>query len=288
MGEQVDSFDRVVARLAEGQHGIVAYAQLIQAGMSGNGISRRARRGQLHRLHRGVYAVGHRPVSRRGFWMAAVLACGDGAVLSHRSAAELWELLRPQKGPIDVSVPTQSGRAGRAGIRLHRCPSLVAGMTTRRHGIPVTTPARTISDLRGTVPPRLWRRAVRQAELAGYPLGPEVEGDGTRSDLEGDFLRICRRAGLPAPEVNVKIGRWTVDFLWPDRRLVVETDSYRYHRGRIAFQDDHARELGLRRLGYELRRFDEQQIEAEPELVAADLLQAFGLPPAPRGQPAKR
>jgi len=220
--------------------------------------------------------------------MAAVLAYGKGAVLSHRSAAELWGLLRPQGGVIEVSIAARSGRAQRQGVRLHRCPSLVAGTITQRHGIPVTTPARTIADLRGTVPPRLWRRAVRQAELAGYALGTGVETDGTRSDLERDFLRICRNAGLPAPEVNVKIGRWTVDFLWRAERLVVETDSYRYHRGRIAFQDDHARELDLRRLGFAVRRFDERQIAEEPERVAADLGEVLGSSPEPRSQPAKR
>lgn len=108
-------------------------------------------------------------------------------------------------------------------------------------------------------------------ELAGFSLGPEVESDETRSDLELDFLRICRRAGLPAPEVNVKVGRWTVDFFWAAERLAVETDSYRYHRGRIAFQDDHVRELDLRRRGFEVRRFDERQIDDEPDRVVADL-----------------
>ncbi|HSK50954.1 MAG TPA: DUF559 domain-containing protein [Solirubrobacterales bacterium] len=203
--------------------------------------------------------------------------------MSHGSAAALWGLLRPLKGVVDVSTPARGGRSKRKGIRLHRCMSLVAGMTTQRRGIPVTTPARTIADLRGTVPSRLWRRAVRQAELAGFALGSEIASDGTRSDLERDFLRICRRAGLPAPEVNVKVGRWTVDFLWRDSRLAVETDSYLYHRGRIAFQDDHARELDLRRLGYEARRFDERQIDEEPERVAADLAEALGLGRGPGG-----
>lgn len=207
--------------------------------------------------------------------MAAVLTCGEDAVLSHRSAASLWGLLRKEKGPPHVTVPSKNGRRKRDGIRLHRCASLVEGATTRRNGIPVTTPARTIADLRGTVPERLWRRAVRQAELAGFALGPGVETDGTRSDLERDFLRICRRAGLPAPEVNVKVGRWTVDFLWREARLAVETDSYRYHRGRVAFQDDHARELDMRRAGLDLRRFDERQIDEEPERVVSDLLDAL-------------
>jgi hypothetical protein len=203
--------------------------------------------------------------------MAAALACGDGAVLSHRSAAALWGLLRPHPGPIEVSTSARSGRRKRQGVRLHRCSSLGVELTSRRFNIPVTTPARTIDDLRRVVSPWLWRRAVRQAELAGMKLSRMVETDGTRSDLEGDFLRICRRGGLPAPEVNVKIGRWTVDFLWRAELLVVETDSYRYHRGRIAFQDDHARELDLRRRGFAVRRFDERQIEEEPDLVLVDL-----------------
>lgn len=208
--------------------------------------------------------------------MAAVLACGEGAVLSHRSAAELWNLLRTQDGPVDISTPAHSGRRKRGGIRLHRCASLVPGTTIQRLGIPVTTPARTIADLRGNVPPWQWRRAVRQAELAGFRLDPEVGSDGTRSDLERDFLRICRRAGLPPPEVNVKVGRWTVDFLWRAERLAVETDSYLYHRGRIAFQDDHARDLDLRGRGYRVRRFDERQINEEPDRIAADLAEALG------------
>jgi uncharacterized protein DUF559 len=205
--------------------------------------------------------------------MAAVLACGEGAVLSHGSAAALWGLLKEAEGPVEVTIPSYGGRRERRGIRLHRRSTLTPGATTRRTGIPVTTPARTIADLRGTVPEWLWRRAVRQAEFAGYRL--ELETDGTRSDLERDFLRICHRSSLPAPLVNVKVGRWTVDFLWRAERLVVETDSYRYHRGRIAFQDDHARELDLRRRGYEIRRFDERQINHESDLVAVDLAEAL-------------
>lgn len=209
--------------------------------------------------------------------MAAVLACGERAVLSHLSAAELWELLRPQDGPVHVSTLARSGRRKREGIRLHRCTSLVSGTTTRRHDIPVTTPARTLADLRGAVPAWQWRRAVRQAELARYRLGAAVETDRTRSDLERDFLRLCRRYGLPAPEVNVKVGRWTVDFLWRDRRVAVEADSYDYHRGRIAFQDDRARDLDLRRGGFEVRRFSERQINDQPAEIAADLRDALGL-----------
>ena len=113
--------------------------------------------------------------------------------------------------------------------------------------------------------------------MARYRLGPRVEGDRTRSDLERDFLKLCRHHGIPAPEVNVKVGRWTVDFLWREQRIAVETDFHDYHRGRVAFRDDRARELGLRRHGLAVHRFSEEQVNDEPEEVAADLRDALGL-----------
>lgn len=209
--------------------------------------------------------------------MAAVLASGDDAVLSHGSAAALWGLLRPISGPVAVSAPTKAGRRRRAGIRLHRCASLRPDQATRHRGIPVTTPARTIADLRTTLPPKLVRRATRQAEMKGFSLGSGVETDGTRSDLERDFLQLCRRHHLPEPRVNVRVGRWMVDFLWPTERLAVETDSHRWHRGRVAFEDDHARDLDLRRRGYAVCRFTERQIREDAAEVVADLRDALGL-----------
>lgn len=263
--------------IAERQHGVVSHRQLLGLGMSRSVISGWAKRGRLHRLHQGVYGVGLLPTSPEGWWMAAVLACGTGAVLSHGSAAALWGLLRPPAGPIHVSVPSYSGRGQRSGIRIHRCASLSPKQTTRRRFVPVTTPTRTIQDLEGVLSPWLVRRARRQAEVGGLRLDPEIESDGTRSDLESDFLRLCRRHRLPAPEVNVKVGRWTVDFLWRRQRIAVETDFYDYHRGRIAFRDDRARELGLRRHGLAVHRFSEEQVNSEPEAVAADLRDALGL-----------
>ncbi|MGV1049535.1 MAG: DUF559 domain-containing protein [Solirubrobacterales bacterium] len=231
--------------------------------------------------------------------MAAVLACGPGAVLSHMSAAALWGLLRPAAGPVDVSLPSQSGRARRAGLRIHRCASLASAserahdpgggaerfgapeldarrtLVTVRRGIPVTTVARTVHDLQASAEPRLVRRATRQAQLAGHALDPGRPRDRTRSDLEGEFLALCRRHRLPAPEVNVRVGRWTVDFLWRRRRLAVETDSTRFHRGEVSFEDDHARDLDLRAAGFEVRRFSERQVEEEAGRVAADLASAL-------------
>lgn len=202
-----------------------------------------------------------------------------GAVLSHRSAAALWRLLPPVDGPIDVSVPGQSGRRRRKGIRIHRCTSLRPTHTTRRHDIPATTPARTLADLKPVLPARELRQAVRQAEVLGFDVGSGAEVDGTRSELEYEFLQLCRRHRLPAPAINVKLGRLTVDFLWRDRRLVVETDGYRFHRGSVAFEDDHARDLYLRAGGYEVRHFSYKQVVREPRTVVAALRRDLFPPP---------
>lgn len=287
--------DEILAELAERQHGVVARRQLIAAGMTNSGVTRRLGSGRLHPLYRGVFAVGHKAIPRQAWWMAAVLAVGGGpsrggkplehwgASISHRSAAELWGLLEPREGPIDVSVSGDGGKRRRTGIRLHRSLTLLPAHVTLRGGIPVTTPARTIADLSRAVAAKRpgalteWelRRAVRQAEVFGLPLGDEIKSDRTRSDLEGDFLGLCRRHRLPAPEVNVRIGRDLVDFLWRDRHLVVETDSYQYHRGRIAFQDDRDRDLRLRTAGYEVVRFSEKQVDEDPERVAGALARAL-------------
>ncbi|HEX6154259.1 MAG TPA: DUF559 domain-containing protein, partial [Solirubrobacterales bacterium] len=148
-------------------------------------------------------------------------------------------------------------------------------LVTRRDSIPVTTVARTIEDLRRSeFPPRLLRRATRQAELMGLRLDG-VESDRSRSDLEVAFLDLWRQHRLPPPEVNVKLGRWEVDFLWRPQRVVVETDSWTYHRGSVAFEDDHARDLDLRAAGYAVLRFSDRQMEEEPGRVVADVARAL-------------
>ncbi|HEX5525890.1 MAG TPA: DUF559 domain-containing protein [Solirubrobacterales bacterium] len=148
-------------------------------------------------------------------------------------------------------------------------------MCTRRHNIPVTTIQRTIDDLEGSIAPYLLRRARRQAELMGVRL-EGAEGRRLRSDLEEGFLALCHRHPLPPPETNVKLGRWEVDFLWREQKLVVEIDSFLYHRGSISFHEDHARDLDLRRRGYTVLRFTEKQLEEEPEHLAADVARALG------------
>jgi very-short-patch-repair endonuclease len=249
---------------------VVTVAQLLASGLTESGIRRRVTAGRLHRIHRGVYAVGHAGLSPKGRWKGATLACGPGAALSHRSAAELWGLLEHANGLIHVTVPVAGGRAKRGGLRIHRLPSLTRSTTTLRDGIPVTRPARTLTDLRGMVPPGDLRRAVRQAEVRGLPIDSFLlVPDRTTSELERIFLQLCRRHRLPRPEVNVRIGSDLVDFLWRERRLIVETDGYRYHRGAIAFEDDHARDNRLMALGYDVLRFTYWRVVNEPEAVLA-------------------
>jgi very-short-patch-repair endonuclease len=149
--------------------------------------------------------------------------------------------------------------------------ALLAECVAGRYGIPVTAVAQTIADLKGEIPPAQWRRAIRQAEVLGFRTGLEETSERTRSELEHLFLRLCERHGLPKPEVNVRIGRHLVDFLWRDERLIVETDGYQYHRGKAAFEDDRARDLELRASGYDTLRLTHRQVIEDPTNVAAVL-----------------
>lgn len=178
--------------------------------------------------------------------MAAVLACGEGAALSHESAAALWRIIPTSPSTAHVTVPTTGGRKPRPGIRIHYSRSLSPRDRTLRKNIPVTTHARTLADL-------------------GY--GPEP----TRSALERAFLRLCRRHGLPRPEVNVPVGPYLVDFLWRDLALVVETDGYRHHSSRGAFEADRARDRELRRLRFTVLRFTYREVTRTSLVVVSAL-----------------
>jgi predicted transcriptional regulator of viral defense system len=164
--------ERRLARLAAGQHGVVSLDQLRTIGISADAARQRVRAGRPHRVHQAVYAVGHDRLSDEGRWMAAVLAYGDKTVLSHRSAAELWRMLNPRPGAVDVTVPGRSGRRERPGIRLHRTTTLTQPETTRRAGIPVTSVARTLLDLRRCITPDELSCARRQAEFFGSGQKP--------------------------------------------------------------------------------------------------------------------
>jgi very-short-patch-repair endonuclease len=261
----------LIALIAAKQHGVVSTVQLRAAGIERNATSLRVRAGRLHRIHRGVYAVGHRNLSFEGRCMAAVLALGAGAVVSHRSAAALWGLLSPARGPTEVTVPGDGGRKKRHGIAIHRSASLIAGVSTRRSGVPITTPARTIRDLRRSVPQPVFQRAVRRAlDLRLISHGDlDREPDLTRSALERRFLSLCRRHRLPQPEVNARIGPYEVDFLWRESSLVVETDGFRHHGNRAAFEADRARDARLQGLGYRVQRFTYRQVADDAGSVVA-------------------
>jgi very-short-patch-repair endonuclease len=200
--------------------------------------------------------------------MAAVLACGPGAVLSHTSAAALWQLL-PPRGFVHVTVPG-AGRT-RDRIRVHRSKMLSDEDATRRAGIPVTTPARTLTDLRRIIPQPQFAAALRKAEFLRLPLDDRLDPDHTRSELEARFLALCRRHRLPRPAVNERVGRYVVDFVWLDRRLVIELDGYQAHGSRSAFEADRTRDAELKLLGFEVVRLTWRRLRAEPAAVASML-----------------
>ncbi len=289
-----------IARLAERQHGVVGLRQLKEIGLSASGVRSRVARGRLHRMHRGVYAVGHPRLTGRGHWMAAVLACGPGGVLSHRSAAGLWGLRPDNRPKSDISLPSPSART-RASIEVHRSVTLTAEDRTTVDGIPCTTLARTLVDLGDVVNRRAVERAVEQAEVlrlfdlndvqrAIERAGPR-RGAGlissvlktlnaptlTASELEETFLALCRETPLPAPEVNAWMtledgSAIRVDFLWRRERLAVETDGHPFHRTRQSRERDTKRDQLLRLAGFEPVRFTGRQVAFEKEWVTRTLL----------------
>jgi very-short-patch-repair endonuclease len=280
MREEPANGDRVIANIAARQHGVVSTAQLRAAGIGRNATSLRVRAGRLHRLHRGVYAVGHTRLTFEARCVAAALALGERAVVSHRSAAAVWGMLPAHQGPIDVTVPGRGGREKRSSIRVHRSATLIAGFATRRH-IPLTKPARTLQDLHRTLPQQVFQRAVRRALDLRLISPPDLdnEPDLTRSELERLFLRLSRRHRLPEPEVNARLGSYEVDFLWRDRAVIAETDGFRHHGSRAAFESDRARDAELQCLGYRVLRFTYRQVRDSPGEVVASLCALLGQSP---------
>jgi very-short-patch-repair endonuclease len=283
-----------IAELAGRQHGVVSTNQLYAFGFSRDQVSRLAHRGWLHALHRGVYAVGHTQLNREGRWMAAVLSCGKGAVLSHLPAAALWSLRSHwESGPVDVTLRTRAGRRRRPGIRIHRPRRLPDDELSGSKGIPSTGPARTILDLAGTVGRRSLERTIDEADRLrlvaaddlvellrrhrGHPGARELRSlltrhrigsTLTRSELEERFLALCRHRGIPQPDVNVPLLDYVVDFLWPERGLVVEVDGRGSHDTRRAFQQDRDRDGRLAVAGYRVLRFTWFDVTSRPAVVA--------------------
>jgi very-short-patch-repair endonuclease len=283
--------------LAGAQHGVVARSQLLDVGFSPKEVTDRLARGILHSLHHGVYAVGHRALAPRSRWLAAVLACGPDAVLSHRSAAALWDLRPTTRAAIDVIAPRTRHR--RDGIDLHVPRCLDPEQRTEQHGIPCTTVARTLADLGAVIDRTAVERACHRAEVLGLLDIGAVErtlGSGrgrqgarhlrrfvdesradqiTRSELEERFLTLCVDTRLPRPAVNTRIevngAVYEVDFLWRRQRLVAETDGWGPHRTHSAFDADRRRDADLLVAGLRVVRFTWRQLTREPDSVAKTL-----------------
>jgi hypothetical protein len=259
--------DRAIAALAGRQRGIVSRRQLLALGLSDQAIGRRKASDRLMSVHAGVYAVGHRALPWGWREVAAVLACGEDAALSHRSAGVWLGLLGAWSGPVHVTIPRSSDRA-RDGIVVHRCRSLLPRDVAVHDGLRCTTPARTLVDLSATAP-RLLPRALREAEVQHLDVGnvrvllaeqPRRRGaralraalaafdPGTadaRSPLEHDALDLIRGAGLPPMQANVLVCGHLVDLLWPREKVVVELDGRRTHDTPSAFEEDRRRDIAL-------------------------------------------
>jgi hypothetical protein len=292
--EQLDPLraDAHIASLAAGQHGVVSWRQLIDAGLGRGAIAHRSRSGWLHRLYRGVFAIGHPPLSREAWWMAAVLSCGEHAALSHTSGLAHWDLRASSDPNIDITIATRNGLASRDRIRIHRSGTVTEVETTTHRAIPVTTVARTLLDSAAGLTPSALTRAVERSEILGlfdlaavqstmhlHPTHPGARrlttildlyrDDGpTRSELEAMFLALCDAHDLPRPLVNHTVAGEEVDFLWPQHRLVVETDGRRTHLTRHAFERDRARDAKLTIAGYRVVRFTYRHIRDDPQGVA--------------------
>jgi very-short-patch-repair endonuclease/predicted transcriptional regulator of viral defense system len=295
---------RALWSLVRVQHGVITRAQLLRLGFSPDAINHRIERGRLHPVYRGVYAVGRRELSPLGRGMAAVLACGPDAVLSHESAAALWDIRRQTTSGIEVSVTSGSARR-HSGIRVRRRANLGATDVTTRHGIPVTTPTCTLIDLAARVTRDELEAAINEADkrdlidlealrnaLDSTPRRPGVAPlrrtidrrtfTFTRSGLERHFLPIARRAGLPRPQTRVYVNEFEVDFYWHDLGLVVEADGWRYHRTPAQQAKDRRRDQTHTAAGLTPLRFTHGQVKYEPRHVEAVLTTvARRLRPAP-------
>ena len=277
------------ATLAARQHGLVTFQQLTALGISKTAISYRMRIGRLHPIHRGVYAVGHPRLSLAARFLAAALASGSDAAVSHVSAAILWGLLTDFGGPTDVTVARRVH--SRRGIRLHCVRRLDPADLTVRDGIPLTTVTRTLLDLADTASDAALRRATRLAQVDRLTTEQAIRqqlarsngrrgahrlaaliSDGpapTRSELEDRLLDLIRANDLPPPKVNAVLRNAThtfeVDFLFPDQRVVVETDGWRYHGDRISRRRDADKQAVLEASGFRVIRLTWDQVKDQPD-----------------------
>jgi very-short-patch-repair endonuclease len=287
---------QAVQAIAGDQQGIVGRAQLLSAGISDSAIDRALRSGRLHRIHPGVYAaMAADLLTEEGRLVAALLAAGDGALLSHGTAAWRWRIIAAPPSVTEISVPQP--RRATAGLVLHESGRLRPGDITTNGRFPTTSVARTLLDLATRYDHRALLRTLAEAEFhhdlrpadvertlrRGHPgsarlraaLNAHAPGHGeAKSRLERRFRALLVRRGIELPLRNEPLGPWTVDCLWPERRVVVELDGRQHERPRQADSDDD-RDLWLRRNGYVARRYGTRQVDGRADDVVADLLDAF-------------
>ena len=298
--------DQRLAEMAGVQHGLVTRPQLLLSGISDGAIERRNRRGSLHRIARGVYAVGHTAVPLEARWMAAVLACGEGAVLSHMSAVKLWGIDRSTRMPQGVvEVSTSRKLQSPSWIRIHRVRCIREDDVVVRNRIRVTTPERTVLDLAALLPAERIANLIHEAEFRGIlcqihlaetmkrgvghrglaALSAALElnalgSAGIRSGLEAKFMNLVRRAGVPAPLINTRVlfgvTEFELDFHWPSLRLCVEVDGEGHVRSRTQ-REDADRDAVLRAHGWRVERFDRDAIETQPGTVIETLRRNVGV-----------
>lgn len=296
-----------VARIAARQESVVSSEQLRACGLNRQAVLVRRRNGHLHRIHRGVYAVGHQALTMRGRLWAAQLACGNTAVLSHFSAAAVWCLLAWDDRLPELTVVGSAPRR-HPGLHVHRARTLDPRDVTRHHGVRVTTPARTLLDLADVLDHHALRRAVREAQAQRRTSLPQLvdvieRANGrpaaaklaaivaagpapTRSELEDRVLELLERGEIARPEVNAVLnlaGRRIIpDFLWRDRRLIVEADGLTWHDGSVAREDDADRQAILEAHGYRVLRVTWDQTIRHERPTLTRIRAALGSGPARR------
>jgi predicted transcriptional regulator of viral defense system len=286
--------DRALALLAGRQHGVVSIRQLEQqVGFSHQAVERAVASGRLHRIHRGVYAVGHTDLSRRGECLAAVLAVGPGALLSYHSAGWLWGIWRGSPVPFHITAIVPRHHPTSEDMVRHRARNLVDSDRTVVDGIPVTSVARTLLDLAWKLRADQLRRVLARAEELGlldlgaltaviernrghhgakrlrYALTIYRPPAYTRSEFERRFVARLVDAGLPCPATGWNELGYELDIYWPDRRFGVELDAYETHGTRDAFESDHDRDLAFALAGIEAIRVSEKQFRREPDRIVA-------------------
>jgi very-short-patch-repair endonuclease len=293
-----------IARVATRQGGPIAHHQLVRLGVEPAAIQQWLRRGRLHQLYRGVYALGHEAVTPKGRLIAALLACGPGAAISHQSCGWWCGYWTPEPDLVDVTAPGRS-RKGQRGIRLHLVRNLDPRDVTTRAGVKVTTPERTLLDLAEVTTAQRLRLAIDEADERGLWRPEKVKATLERSpgrrghrplrvllsdlhaepllrsELEVAFNKLCDEHRLPRPITNTEVGGYEVDAVWPEYNLVVEVDSRQFHLNGKAFEDDRLKDAELVARGYRVIRVTHRQLKQDPAGAASRIQAALAQSAAP-------